>query len=130
MLDLRYGQEERLAMTLSRLCYPIALSMEDRMPASALRLLEASHRTHQYLNDTLHPFGRDESDREVANAVLSAKCTRAILRNVQKEAEHRKETPREAPRIAAALEIAERLLEGLEDNKGNHGTDAPTKREQ
>lgn len=121
MLDLRYGQEERMAKSLYRMCYPIALSMEDKYPASALRLLEAASRTHQYLYDTLHPFGKDKSARKLANAILSAKCTRAILRSTLKNAEHRKEPPKEAARMTAAIEIAERLI-ALLDEHGRSAT--------
>jgi hypothetical protein len=113
LLDLRFGQEERLAKTLQRLCYPIALSMEVRQPASALRLLESSHDTAQCFYEVLHPFGKKGPERSLARALLSVKCTRAILRNVRKDADARNRVHREAARITAALEIAERLIESL-----------------
>lgn len=119
LLDLRYGQEEQLAKSLSRMCYPIALSMEVRQPASALKLLQASHRTHDYLLDTMHPFGRGKAERKVAKALRALKCTRAVLRMVVDDAEHRNETHKEAARITAALEIADRLVDMLNVKRPN-----------
>jgi hypothetical protein len=109
LLYLEYGEHERLAHSLARMCYPIALSMEVEQPASALKLLEASHDAHSALHDTFRRYKHEGSvERKLARARLAAKCAAAILRRCSKE------KSRQPARITAALEIAERLLAGLE----------------
>jgi hypothetical protein len=107
MLDLRYGPHEQTAVTLTRLCFPIALSIETRQPATALKLLEAAYDTHRSLNDIIHPFREKAVPRKLQRALHSARCCRAILKRLLKE------EPKEAARVTAAHEVVERLIEML-----------------
>ena len=109
IMHLEYGQQERLAKSLARLCYMIALAMEDEQPASALKLLEASHDAHGALVETFHRYRGDKAvQRKLARALLAAKCTRAVLKRVSQD------EPKDPARVTAALEIAERLVTMLQ----------------
>lgn len=109
IIDLRYGPHVQTALTVLRLCQPIALAIEVRQPATALKLLESSWDTHRTLDELMHPFGKGAASRKIERATRSARCTRAILKRLL--GERRKEVAR----VTAALEVAERLLDMLQE---------------
>jgi hypothetical protein len=108
--DVRYVQPERMTVALGRMCYPIALAIEQDMPATARKLLEAVSAAEMSLFELCTPIGHGKRARarKRQRAIRAIKCARAILHRLATE------VVGDPARVTAAVEIAERVLGMLE----------------
>ena len=104
LVDLTYIEHVQTATWLSRLCYPIAVSIEVKKPATALRLMEAAFCARSSLSELVGVFRPKHPDRKLQRALAAVKCVRAFLVRLGEE------EAREPARITAAAEVAERLM--------------------
>lgn len=108
IVDARYMPHERTAVHLARLCYRVGLSIEERQPATTIKLLQACHAVEAHLYEMAVPLRDNSRELNLARALRAARCVRAIVRRLRKDGDG-------APdQVTAALEIAERLVDMLE----------------